>query len=69
VILNVNLLNVSFVGSSSLPKPWAQTDAHVIVTQIVPYPLDDTTTLLKEGRFVPFQWSDLKALLKNEAPP
>jgi hypothetical protein len=26
-------------------------------------------TLLKEGRFVPFQWSDLKALLQNEAPP
>ena len=26
-------------------------------------------TLLKEGRFAPFQWSDLKTLLKNEAPP
>jgi branched-chain amino acid transport system substrate-binding protein len=149
--LNPIFLNVSFVGGDSLAEALGQTDAHVVVTQIVPYPLDDTfpivrqyradlklmdpsasadfgdlegyiaariltlalgkiqglptreavvdaleglgqfdlglgeplhlsrtehqashrvwPTLLKEGRFVPFQWSDLKTLLKNEAPP
>jgi branched-chain amino acid transport system substrate-binding protein len=149
--LNPIFLNVSFVGGDSLAEALGQTDAHVIVTQIVPNPLDDTfpvvrqyradlklmdpsasadfgdlegyiaariltlalgkiqglptreavvdaleglgqfdlglgeplhlsrtehqashrvwPTLLREGRFVPFQWSDLKTLLKNEAPP
>jgi branched-chain amino acid transport system substrate-binding protein len=149
--LNPIFLNVSFVGSSSFSDALGKTDAHVIVTQIVPYPLDDKLplvreyradlgamdptasagfgdlegyiaariltlalekiqgppsreavvdaleslgqfdiglgeplhlsrtehqashrvwpTLLKEGRFVPFQWSDLKTLSQGEAPP
>jgi branched-chain amino acid transport system substrate-binding protein len=148
--LNPLFLNVSFVGSSSLAEALGETDAHVIVTQIVPYPFDDSLpivheyradlralnpsaspgfgdlegyiaariltlaleriqgsptreavadgleglgefdlglgeplhlsrtehqashrvwpTLLKEGRFVPFRWSELKALSKDEAP-
>jgi branched-chain amino acid transport system substrate-binding protein len=149
--LNPIFLSVSFVGGRSLAEALGQTDAHVIVTQIVPYPLDDTfpivreyradlrsvnpsasadfgdlegyiaariltmalekiqgsptreavvdaleglgqfdlglgeplnlsrtdhqashrvwPTVLKEGRFVPFQWPDVKALSKNDTPP
>jgi hypothetical protein len=26
-------------------------------------------TVLRDGRFVPFQWSDIKALSSSEAPP
>jgi branched-chain amino acid transport system substrate-binding protein len=148
--LNPIFLSVSFVGGNSLVEALGKTDAHLIVTQIVPYPLDQTIpivreyqadlrvmdpsasadfgdlegyiaariltlaltnirgaptreavvdaleglgqfdlgleetlhlsrtehqashrvwpTLLKEGRFVPFQWSDLKAL-SSGAPP
>jgi branched-chain amino acid transport system substrate-binding protein len=148
--LNPIFLSVSFVGGNSLVEALGNTDAHLIVTQIVPYPLDQTIpivceyqadlkardpsasadfgdlegyiaariltlalasihgeptreavvdaleglgqfdlglgeplhlsrtehqashriwpTLLKEGRFVPFQWSDLKAL-SSGAPP
>jgi ABC-type branched-subunit amino acid transport system substrate-binding protein len=144
-------LNVSFVGSSSLANALGKTDARLIVTQVVPYPSDDSIpivreyqadlkaidssaspgfgdlegyvaariltralekiqgsptreavvdeleglgkfdiglgetlhlsrtehqashrvwpTILKRGRFVPFQWADITALLKGEAPP
>jgi ABC-type branched-subunit amino acid transport system substrate-binding protein len=144
-------LNVSFVGSSSLAAALGKTDAQIIVTQVVPYPLDDRVpivqdyqddlkdidgsatggfgdlegyiaariltlalekvqgpvtreaviyaleglgkfdiglgvtlylsrtehqashrvwpTVLKGGQFVPFQWSDIRALTTGEAPP
>ena len=144
-------LNVSSVGGDSLAKRLGKTDARIIVTQVVPNPLDDTvpivhqyqadlkaidssaqagfgdlegyiaariltlaleklkgpptreavvdaleglghfdiglgeplylsraehqashrvwSTQLQEGSFVPFQWSDLAALSKGEAPP
>jgi branched-chain amino acid transport system substrate-binding protein len=144
-------LNVSFVGSSSLANALGKTDARLIVTQVVPYPSDDSIpivreyqadlkaidssaspgfgdlegyvaariltralekiqgsptreavvdeleglgkfdiglgetlhlsrtehqashrvwpTILKRGRFMPFQWADITALLKGEAPP
>jgi branched-chain amino acid transport system substrate-binding protein len=149
--LNPLFLNVSFVGSSSLAGVLGDTDAHIIVTQVVPHPSDSTVpivreyqadlknldpsaepgfgdfegyidariltlalekiagaptreavidaleglgqfdiglgeplclnrrehqachrvwpTLLKGGRFVPFEWSDITALLKGEVPP
>jgi branched-chain amino acid transport system substrate-binding protein len=148
--LNPLFLNVSFVGSNSLIEALGKTDAHVIVTQVVPHPSDTSIpivreyqadlkitespasagfvdlegyiaariltlalariqgpptreaiidaleglaefdiglgeplhlsrtehqashrvwpTLLKEGRFVPFQWADIKALAKDEEP-
>jgi branched-chain amino acid transport system substrate-binding protein len=148
--LNPIFLSVSFVGGNSLIEALGKTSARVIVTQVVPDPLDKTIpivreyqtdlkamdpsastdfgdlegyiaariltlalanihgvptrealvealeglgqfdlglgeslhlsrtehqashqvwpTLLKEGRFVPFQWSDLKALSSEEPP-
>jgi branched-chain amino acid transport system substrate-binding protein len=149
--LNPLFLNISFVGSSSLAEALGKTDAHIIVSQVVPDPSDESVpiireyqadlkaidssasasfgdfegyiaariltlalekiqgsptceaivdaleglgqfeiglgeplhlsrtehqashrvwpTLLKGGRFVPFQWSGIAALLKREAPP
>ena len=49
-------LNVSFVGSNSLARELGKTDAHVIVTQIVPYPYDDSLPIVREYQV------DLKAL-------
>jgi branched-chain amino acid transport system substrate-binding protein len=149
--LNPLFLNVSFVGGNSLADALGKTDAHIIVTQVVPFPADDSLpivceyqddlkvidpsasagfgdlegyidariltlalgkiqgsptreavvdaleglgqfdiglgeslylgrsehqasrrvwpTILKGDRFVPFQWSDITALLKGEGPP
>ena len=149
--LNPLFLNVSFVGSSSLAAALGKTEAQIIVTQVVPYPLDDRVpivqdyqddlkdidgsatggfgdlegyiaariltlalekvqgpvtreaviyaleglgkfdiglgetlylsrtehqashrvwpTVLKGGQFVPFQWTDIRALATGEAPP
>jgi branched-chain amino acid transport system substrate-binding protein len=41
-------LNVSSVGSSSLAEALGKTDAHVIVSQVVPYPLDDSVPIVRE---------------------
>ena len=42
--LNPLFLNVSFVGSSSLASVLGNTDARIIVTQVVPYPSDDSVS-------------------------
>ena len=41
-------LNVSSVGSYSLAQELGTTDAHVIVTQVVPYPSDDSILTVRE---------------------
>jgi branched-chain amino acid transport system substrate-binding protein len=41
-------LNVSFVGSSALVEGLGKTDAQVIVTQVVPYPLDDRLAVVQD---------------------
>jgi branched-chain amino acid transport system substrate-binding protein len=41
-------LNVSFVGSSALAEALGKTDAKVIVTQVVPYPLDDRLAIVQD---------------------
>jgi branched-chain amino acid transport system substrate-binding protein len=41
-------LNVSSVGSNSLAQELGATDAHVIVTQVVPYPSDDSIPIVRE---------------------
>jgi branched-chain amino acid transport system substrate-binding protein len=41
-------LNVSSVGSNSLAQELGTTDASVIVTQVVPYPGDDTIPIVRE---------------------
>ena len=41
-------LNVSSVGSYSLAQELGATDAHVIVTQVVPYPSDDSILIVRE---------------------
>jgi branched-chain amino acid transport system substrate-binding protein len=46
--LNPLFLNVSFVGSRSLVDALGETDAHVIVTQVVPSPADDGIPLVRE---------------------
>jgi branched-chain amino acid transport system substrate-binding protein len=46
--LNPLFLNVSFVGSVSLAEALGKTDARVIVTQVVPYPLDDSVPIVQE---------------------
>jgi branched-chain amino acid transport system substrate-binding protein len=46
--LNPLFLNVSSVGSSSLAEALGKTDAHVIVSQVVPYPLDDSVPIVRE---------------------
>lgn len=55
-------LNVSFVGSQSLAANLGSTSAPVIVTQVVPYPLDAAVPIVRE-----FQ-SDLAALDPQAAP-
>jgi len=49
-------LNVSFVGGGSLAKGLGKTDAHIIVTQVVPNPSDDTVPIVREYQ------ADLKAM-------
>jgi branched-chain amino acid transport system substrate-binding protein len=49
-------LSGSFVGSDSLSKALSEIDAKVIVTQAVPYPLDDTLPIVREYR------DDLRAI-------
>jgi branched-chain amino acid transport system substrate-binding protein len=41
-------LNVSFVGGNSLAVALDKTDAHIIVTQVVPYPIDDRVRIVGE---------------------
>jgi ABC-type branched-subunit amino acid transport system substrate-binding protein len=48
-------LNVSLVGSGSLVDALGKTDAHIIVTQVVPYPSDDSIPIVREYQ------DDLKA--------
>ena len=52
----------SFVGGDSLAEALGQTDAHVIVTQIVPTPLDNTIPIVREYR------ADLKIDRSNRSP-
>jgi len=49
-------LNVSFVGSNSLLTVLGNTDAHIIVTQVVPHPSDESIPIVREYR------ADLKAM-------
>jgi branched-chain amino acid transport system substrate-binding protein len=59
---NPIFLSVSFVGSSSFAEALGETDAHVIVTQVVPYPLDDTLPIVREYR------TDLRAMDPSASP-
>jgi branched-chain amino acid transport system substrate-binding protein len=54
--LNPLFLNVSFVGSRSLATALGRTDAQIIVTQVVPDPLDERLPIAGEYR------ADLKAM-------
>jgi ABC-type branched-subunit amino acid transport system substrate-binding protein len=54
--LDAVFLNVSFVGSNPLAKELSKTDAHVIVTQVVPYPSDHSIPIVREYQ------TDLKTL-------
>ena len=49
-------LNVSFVGGNSLAEALGKCDAHIIVTQIVPLPSDESVPIVREYR------ADLKAM-------
>ncbi len=49
-------MNVSFVGGDSLAKRLGKTDARIIVTQVVPNPLDDTVPIVRQYQ------ADLKAM-------
>jgi branched-chain amino acid transport system substrate-binding protein len=49
-------LSVSFVGSSSLANVLGNTDAEIIVTQVVPSPLDESLPIIRE------YLADLKAM-------
>ena len=60
--LRATFLNVSFVGSQSLATELGKLPAHVIVTQVVPHPLDETTPIVRE------YLADLKAF-EAEAKP
>ena len=46
--LNQLFLNISFVGSHSLAEALGKTDARVIVTQVVPYPSDDSVPIVRD---------------------
>jgi branched-chain amino acid transport system substrate-binding protein len=46
--LNPVFLNVSFVGTAPLARELGQTDARVIVTQVVPYPLDESLPIVRD---------------------
>ncbi len=54
--LNPLFLNVSFVGGNSLANAVGRTDAHIIVTQVVPFPSDDSVPIVGEYQ------ADLKAI-------
>jgi branched-chain amino acid transport system substrate-binding protein len=54
--LNPLFLNVSFVGGNSFAEALGKSDAHVIVTQVVPFPSDDSVLLVREYQ------ADLKAM-------
>jgi branched-chain amino acid transport system substrate-binding protein len=60
--LNPLFLNVSFVGSNSFAEALGETDARIIVTQIVPYPWDDTLPIVREYRV------DLRAMDSSAEP-
>jgi hypothetical protein len=55
-------LNVSFVGSSSLAHELGKTDAPVIVTQVVPYPLDENVSIVRDYQ------TDLRAVDPSALP-
>ena len=55
-------LNVSSVGSYSLAQELGTTDAHVIVTQVVPYPSDDSILTVREYQV------DLRAFDPSASP-
>jgi branched-chain amino acid transport system substrate-binding protein len=54
--LNPLFLNVSFVGGNSFAEALGKSDAHIIVTQVVPFPSDASVPLVREYQ------SDLKAM-------
>jgi branched-chain amino acid transport system substrate-binding protein len=54
--LNPLFLNVSFVGGNSFAEALGESDAHIIVTQVVPFPSDDNIPLVREYQ------SDLKVM-------
>ena len=60
--LHALFLNVSFVGSSSLAHELGKTDAPVIVTQVVPYPLDENVSIVRDYQ------TDLRAVDPSALP-
>ncbi len=54
--LNPLFLNVSFVGGNSFAGALGKRDAHIIVTQVVPFPADDSIPLVHDYQ------ADLKAM-------
>jgi branched-chain amino acid transport system substrate-binding protein len=60
--LRALFLNVSFVGSSSLAHELGKTDAPVIVTQVVPYPLDENVSIVRDYQ------TDLRAVDPSALP-
>jgi branched-chain amino acid transport system substrate-binding protein len=60
--LNPIFLSVSFVGGNSLIEALGKTDARLIVTQIVPYPLDQTIPIVREYR------ADLRRMDPSASP-
>ena len=60
--LNALFLNVSFVGSSSLARKLGETIHNVIVTQVVPHPLESSLPLVKDYH------ADLNALGSSTMP-
>jgi branched-chain amino acid transport system substrate-binding protein len=54
--LNPIFLNVSFVGGNSFVQALGKSDAHIIVTQVVPFPSDDSVPLVRAYQ------ADLKAM-------
>jgi len=60
--LHALFLNVSFVGSSSLAHELGKIDAPVIVTQVVPYPLDENVSIVRDYQ------TDLRAVDPSALP-
>ena len=60
--LNALYLNVSFVGSTPLAHALGENDHHVIVTQVVPHPIESSLPIVKDYQ------ADLKALGSPNAP-
>ena len=60
--LHALFLNVSFVGSSSLAHELGKIDAPVIVTQVVPYPLDENVSIVRDYQ------TDLRAVDSSALP-